>query len=714
MLTIDEFADRLKSYLNSEQVNSVRRAYYYAEQAHDGQTRRSGDPYIIHPLEVASILADMHMDHQILMAAMLHDVIEDTGIERQDIAGQFGDVVADLVDGVSKLTHMNFANKTLARAENFQKMALAMAKDIRVILVKLADRLHNMRTLEVLRPDKRRRIAMETLDIYVPIATRLGMHTLRMELEDLGFFAMHPMRARLIRQAVSNARGNRKDLVSQVQQAIAARLEGEGLKGRVVEREKHLYSIYSKMKNQRKSFDDIMDMFALRIIVDKVDSCYRALGIVHNFYKPIPGRFKDYIAIPKANGYQSLHTTLFGMHGVPIEIQIRTQEMEDMANNGIAAHWLYKSGEEALSGSHAKTQEWLKDVLELQKNAGDSLEFIENVKIDLFPDEIYVFTPKGHILELPKGATAVDYAYAVHTDVGNTCVACRINKRLASLSQPLQSGQTVEVVAAPGARPNAAWLNFVVTGKARSNIRHFLKHQRRNESIALGRRLLNKALVSFNSNLEQISDQVIHKQLSIFNLEDLDELLEDIGLGNRMAYIVAKILVEPGSLPENKSQVGLSNREKPLSIRGSEGMVISFGKCCYPIPGDPVVGYVNSGLGIVIHTDTCHTVSEIRHNPEKVLEVDWDKDVSGEFTVELSVELEHHRSMIASLATAITAVEGNIEKISMAEQDSQFSIVQLLLSVRNRSHLEKIIKRLKAIKGVHSIIRQHRDAQTPD
>ena len=710
MLTIDEFAGRLKSYLNPEQVNLVRRAYYYAEQAHDGQTRRSGDPYIIHPLEVASILADMHMDHQSLMAAMLHDVIEDTGIEKQDIAGQFGDVVADLVDGVSKLTHMNFENKTLAQAENFQKMALAMAKDIRVILVKLADRLHNMRTLGVLRPDKRRRIAKETLDIYVPIANRLGMHTLRIELEDLGFFAMYPMRARLIRQAVRNARGNRKDLVSQVQQAIAARLEEEGLKGRVVGREKHLYSIYSKMKNQRKSFDDIMDMFAFRIIVDKVDSCYRALGIVHNFYKPIPGRFKDYIAIPKANGYQSLHTTLFGMHGVPIEIQIRTQEMEDMANNGIAAHWLYKSGEEALSGSHARTRQWLKGVLELQKNAGDSLEFIENVKIDLFPDEVYVFTPKGHILELPKGATAVDYAYAVHTDVGNTCVACRINKRLASLSQPLQSGQTVEVVTAPGARPNAAWLNFVVSGKARSNIRHFLKHQRRNESIALGRRLLNKALVSFDSSLEQISEQVIHKQLSVFSLDDLDELLEDIGLGNRMAYIVAKILVEPGSLPENKSQLDLSNSEKPLSIRGSEGMVISFGKCCYPIPGDPVVGHVSSGRGIVIHTDTCPNVSEIRHNPEKVLEVEWDKEVSGEFTVELSVELEHHRGMIASLATAITAVEGNIEKISMVEQDSRCSIVQLLLSVRDRLHLAKIIKRLRVIKGVHSIIRRRRDS----
>ncbi|WP_373690721.1 bifunctional GTP diphosphokinase/guanosine-3',5'-bis pyrophosphate 3'-pyrophosphohydrolase [Endozoicomonas sp. ISHI1] len=706
LLTIEEFADRLKSYLNPEQVNLVRRAYYYAEQAHDGQTRRSGEPYITHPLEVAAILADMHMDHHSLMAAMLHDVIEDTGIEKTAIHEQFGEVVADLVDGVSKLTHMQFENKTLAQAENFQKMALAMARDIRVILVKLSDRLHNMRTLGVLRPDKRRRIARETLDIYVPIANRLGMHNLRIELEDLGFQAMYPMRSRMIRQAVKEARGNRKDLVGQVQRAIAVRLEEVGLMGRVVGREKHLYSIYRKMRNQSKSFAEIMDMFAFRIIVGSADSCYRALGMVHNLYKPIPGRFKDYIAIPKANGYQSLHTSLFGMHGVPVEIQIRTQEMEDMANNGIAAHWLYKSGDEALSGSHARTRQWLKGVLELQKNAGDSLEFIENVKIDLFPDEVYVFTPKGHILELPKGATSVDFAYTVHTDVGNTCVACRIDRRLASLSQPLQSGQTVEVVTAPGARPNVGWLNFVVTGKARSNIRHFLKNQRRNESIALGRRLLNKALVSFESHLDDMDDQVLKGQIESLKFDTLDDLLEDIGLGNRMAYVVARMLMEPGSVETEKTQIDTSDSEKPLSIRGTEGMVISFAKCCYPIPGDPVVGHVSSGRGIVIHTESCKNISDIRHSPEKVLEVDWDKDVSGEFTVELLVELEHHRGMIASLATSVTAVEGNIEKISMEERDASFCMVQLVIKVKDRLHLARIIKRLRVIKGVNSINRR--------
>ena len=706
MLTIDEFAGRLKSYLTLEQINLVRRAYYYAEQAHDGQIRRSGEPYITHPLEVAAILADMHMDHHSLMAAMLHDVIEDTGIEKSAIVEQFGEIVAELVDGVSKLTHMHFENKTLAQAENFQKMALAMARDIRVILVKLSDRLHNMRTLGVLRPDKRRRIARETLDIYVPIANRLGMHSLRIELEDLGFEAMYPMRSRMIRQAVKQVRGNRRDLVGKVQKAIAARLEEEGLKGRVVGREKHLYSIYKKMRSQSKSFGEIMDMFAFRIIVDSVDSCYRAFGIVHNLYKPIPGRFKDYIAIPKANGYQSLHTTLFGMHGVPVEIQIRTQEMEDMANNGIAAHWLYKSGDEALSGSHARTRQWLKGVLELQKNAGDSLEFIENVKIDLFPDEVYVFTPRGAILELPKGATAVDFAYAVHTDVGNTCVACRIDKRLASLSQPLQSGQTVEIVTAEGASPNVAWLNFVLTGKARSNIRHFLKYQRRNESIALGYRLLNKALVSFDTRVDHLDQGILNQQLENFKLDSLDELLEDIGLGNRMAYIVARMLVEPQETDgEEKSSLDV-DIEQSLTIRGTEGMVISFAKCCHPIPGDPVVGHVSSGRGIVIHTDSCKNIAEIRHNPEKVLEVDWDKHVSGEFTVDLQVELEHHRGMIASLATSITAVEGNIEKISMEERDASFCMVQLLVNVKDRVHLARIIKRLRVIKGVHSITRR--------
>ena len=640
MPSIDALADRLSGYLGDEQVNLVRRAYFYAEQAHDGQRRRSGEAYVTHPLAVASILADMHMDHQSLMAAMLHDVIEDTGIAKEALHAQFGESVAELVDGVSKLTQMNFETKAEAQAENFQKMAMAMARDIRVILVKLADRLHNMRTLEVLSGEKRRRIAKETLEIYAPIANRLGMHSMRVEFEDLGFKAMHPMRSERIRAAVRRARGNRKEIVTRIEESLLHCLEREGLSGEVVGREKHLYSIYQKMRGKRKSFNEIMDVYAFRIVVDKVDTCYRVLGAVHNLYKPLPGRFKDYIAIPKANGYQSLHTTLFGMHGVPIEIQIRTREMEEMANNGIAAHWLYKSSEDELpKGNHARARQWVKGVLELQQRAGNSLEFIESVKIDLFPDEVYVFTPKGRIMELPKGSTAVDFAYAVHTDVGNTCIACRINRRLAPLSQALESGSTVEIVSAPGARPNPAWLNFVVTGKARTHIRHALKLQRRSESVNLGERLLNKVLASFETHLDKVPAE---RQLAVLNeyrLETFDDLLEDIGLGNRMAYVVARrLLASDGE--------ELPNAEGPLAIRGTEGLVLSYAKCCTPIPGDPIVGHLSAGKGMVVHMDTCRNISEVRHNPEKCIQLAWAKDVTGEFNVELRVELEHQLSLI--------------------------------------------------------------------
>lgn len=614
MPAIDALADRLSTYLGPDQVNLVRRAYFYAEQAHDGQRRRSGEAYVTHPLAVANILADMHMDHQSLMAAMLHDVIEDTGIPKEALVAQFGETVAELVDGVSKLTQMDFQSKAEAQAENFQKMAMAMARDIRVILVKLADRLHNMRTLEVLAGEKRRRIAKETLEIYAPIANRLGMHTMRVEFEDLGFKAMHPMRSERIRAAVRRARGNRNEIVEKIEESLIHCLEREGLEGEVMGREKHLYSIYKKMRGKRRAFNEIMDVYAFRIVVDKVDTCYRVLGAVHNLYKPLPGRFKDYIAIPKANGYQSLHTTLFGMHGVPIEIQIRTREMEEMANNGIAAHWLYKSnGEETPKGTHARARQWVKGVLELQQRAGNSLEFIESVKIDLFPDEVYVFTPKGRIMEMPKGSTAVDFAYAVHTDVGNTCIACRVNRRLAPLSQPLESGSTVEIVTAPGARPNPAWLNFVVTGKARTHIRHALKLQRRSESVNLGERLLNKVLAGFETSLEKIGPERIRQTVAEYQVDSMDDLLEDIGLGNRMAYVIARRLIasEGEQAPAD---------EGPLAIRGTEGLVLSYAKCCTPIPGDPIVGHLSAGKGMVVHQESCRNISEVRHNPDKCIQ----------------------------------------------------------------------------------------------
>jgi GTP diphosphokinase / guanosine-3',5'-bis(diphosphate) 3'-diphosphatase len=702
--TIDSLSSSLTSYLGKDQVNNVRRAYYYAEQAHEGQFRRSGDPYVTHPLAVAGILSDMHMDHQSLMAAMLHDVIEDTGISKTAIKTQFGNSVADLVDGVSKLNKITFSSRAEAQAENFQKMAMAMAKDLRVILVKIADRLHNMRTLDVLAADKRRRIARETLDIYAPIANRLGMNTVRVEFEELGFAALYPMRARRISAAVKRIRGNRKEILSKIETSIEACLEREGLPGRCAGREKHLYSIYEKMRSKRKSFSEIMDVYAFRIVVDKVDTCYRVLGAVHSLYKPVPGRFKDYIAIPKANGYQSLHTTLFGMHGVPIEIQIRTEEMEAMANNGIASHWLYKSSDDLPSNAHVRAREWVNGLLDMQKHAGNSLEFIENVKIDLFPDEIYVFTPKGTIFELPAGSTAVDFAYAIHTDVGNSCVACRISRRLAPLSEPLQSGQTVEIITAPGTQPNPAWLSFVVTGKARSNIRHYLKNQKHSESVALGRRLLHKALAGFGNQFENIAQENIDEVLQQTKLQSINHLLEEIGLGNRMSYMIAQRLTAQSNMSTDEAQKE-SDKQGSLDIRGSEGMVMNYAKCCRPIPGDPIIGHISSGRGMVIHTDDCNNIADIRDNAEKCVSVRWDPQVEGEFSVELRVELENERGIIATLATTITGTEANIEKISTVERDARFSIVNLSLNVRNRVHLARVMKRVRHIKAVAKVTR---------
>jgi len=693
----------LQTYLSPDQATQVRRAYYFAEQAHYGQFRRSGEPYVTHPLAVAGILAEMHMDHQSLMAAMLHDVIEDTGIDKIAIEDQFGHTVAELVDGVSKLTQIEFSSLAEKQAENFQKMALAMAKDIRVILVKLADRLHNMRTLGVLQADKRRRVAWETLEMYAPIALRLGMNNVRMEFENLGFSALYPMRAERISAALRHARGNRKELVEKIRHQIEACLGQEGHEAEVVGREKHLYSIYAKMKTKQKSFSEIMDIFAFRIIVDSVDTCYRVLGCIHSLYKPVPGQFKDYVAIPKANGYQSLHTVLMGMHGVPIEIQIRTRDMEEMANNGIAAHWLYKSSDEsAVNGSHTRARQWVQGLLEMQERAGNSLEFIENVKIDLFPDEVYVFTPRGDILELPRGATAVDFAYAVHTDVGNGCIGCRINRRLAPLSEPLQSGQTVEIITASDGRPNPAWFNYAVTGKARTNIRHFLKQQRREDSIALGRQLLDKSLSAFNASLDELDPARTEAYLARTGCEALDDLLQDIAKGDRLAIITAQQL-----LGESAGEADGESASPPtiVAIRGTEGFMVSYAKCCHPIPGDAVAGYISSERGIVVHRERCHNLAELRDNTEKLVPLRWDEEVEGEFSAALRVEVENRRGMIAVLATRINSLEVNIEKISSEDKDYQFSYVDLEMSVKNRVQLATIMKRIRALKEVRKVAR---------
>ena len=701
MQTIDALDSTLRSYLNPEQTNHVKRAYYFAEQAHFGQLRRSGEEYVTHPLAVAGILADMHMDHQSLMAAMLHDVIEDTGIPKSAIGKQFGPTVAELVDGVSKLTQMEFETLEEKQAENFQKMALAMARDIRVILVKLADRLHNMRTLGVLQAGKARRIARETLDIYAPIAQRLGMNTVRIEFEDLGFNALYPMRARRIDAALRSARGHRKELVDKIRHQIETTLAQEGHEVEVLGREKHLYSIYKKMKSKRKSFSEIMDIYAFRIIVDSVDTCYRVLGCIHSLYKPVPGEFKDYIAIPKANGYQSLHTVLMGMHGVPIEIQIRTREMEAMANNGIAAHWLYKTDGQSTNGSHTRAREWVQGLLEMQQRAGNSLEFIENVKIDLFPDEIYVFTPKGRILELPRGATAVDFAYAVHTDVGNSCVACRINRRLAPLSEPLQSGETVEILTAPGASPNPSWFNYAVSAKARTNIRHFLKNQTREDSVTLGRRLLDRALAAFDTSLEQLADNQLAEYLQRHHYELLDDLLEQIARGNRLPAITAQQLL--GGLGADPTRA--TNDVSPVAIRGTEGFMVNYARCCHPIPGDPIEGYLSAEKGVVVHRERCKNLADMREKSERLVALRWDELVEGEYSVELRIEVENRRGMIAVIATRINSMGVNIEKISTDDKDYQFTYVDLEMLVHNRVHLAHIMKRLRAIGSVRKVTR---------
>jgi guanosine-3',5'-bis(diphosphate) 3'-pyrophosphohydrolase len=700
LLTIDSFALELSAYLGENQIQQVQKAYYFAEAAHQGQARSSGEAYISHPLAVAAILADMHMDHQCLMAALLHDVIEDTGIPKHTISKEFDEEVADLVDGVSKLKIM-FQTRAEAQAENFQKMTLAMAKDIRVIMVKLADRLHNMRTIGHLSGEKQRRIARETLEIYAPIANRLGMNNIRIEFEELGFKALYPLRSSMIEKAVRKARGNRKEYVNNILDTITNCLARDGIDGEVFGREKHLYSIYDKMRSKRRSFAEIMDVYAFRIVVDSVDTCYRVLGAVHNLYKPVAGRFKDYIAIPKANGYQSLHTTLFGMHGLPIEIQIRTFDMEMVANNGIAGHWLYKANDESNTGSHKRAREWMKGLLEIQQSAGNSLEFIENVKIDLFPDEVYVFTPRGEIYDLPLGATPVDFAYAVHTDIGNTCVACRIDRRLAPLSATLESGQTVEIITAPGAHPNPAWLSFVITGKARGTIRHTLKNQQRNESLALGRRLLERTLKTHQTSIDAIQPERLQEVLSERNMTNLDQLLEAIGLGNQMAAVIARRLAS--TVGEAAEEPAI--RHSPLAIMGTEGLVVTYAKCCKPIPGDPIIGHISAGKGIVIHMDTCRNMAELRAKPEETMSVRWDPRVTQEFSVELRVELEHEKNIVAVLASTIANADANVERISMMERDAHLSSVNLVVAVRDRVHLANVIKRLRIIKGVIKITR---------
>lgn len=694
MYLFEGLKESASGYLEPDQVELLKQAYQVARDAHEGQMRTSGEPYITHPVAVARILADMRLDHETLMAALLHDTIEDTPVTKEELAEIFSESIAELVEGVSKLDKLKFRDKKEAQAENFRKMMMAMTQDIRVILIKLADRTHNMRTLGALRPDKRRRIARETLEIYAPIANRLGIHNIKIELEDLGFQAYYPMRYRVLKEVVKAARGNRKELIQSIEAAVHTRLEDTGLQGTVKGREKNLYSIYNKMRSKELQFQEVMDIYAFRVIVDSIDTCYRVMGAMHGLYKPRPGRFKDYIAIPKANGYQSLHTSLFGPHAVPVEIQIRTEDMDQMADKGVAAHWIYKKGSSAEQGTttQVRARKWMQSLLELQQSASTSFEFVENFKTELFPEEIYVFTPEGRILELPVGATPVDFAYEVHTDVGNTCVGARVNRQAYPLSQPLISGQTVEIITAKGARPNAAWLNFVVTGKARAKIRQILKSLKEVDAVALGKRLLNHALGE--TKLDTISSEQIDSVVNDTKHNTLDELLADIGLGNAMSIVIAqRLLGDQIEQHEDKD----SNM---MPIRGAEGMLVTFANCCRPIPGDAVIAHVSPGKGLVVHMESCANIRGYQGEPDKYIPVQWDSAEGVEYQANLRVEIVNHQGALAKITSIVAAEGANIHNLSTEERDGRVFLINLRVSVRDRIHLANVMRRIRVLPEV--------------
>ncbi|MFP4251224.1 MAG: RelA/SpoT family protein [Guyparkeria sp.] len=699
-------AQHLAQYLDAADVARIRTAFEFGAQAHAGQTRKSGEPYISHPIAVAHILADLRMDEATLVAAILHDVVEDTDIVHDQIVAEFGEEVAHLVDGVSKLAQIRFKSKAEAQAANFRKMMMAMVEDVRVILIKLADRLHNMRTLGVMRPDKRRRIARETLDIYTPIANRLGLNAIRHELEDLGFASLHPLRHRILSEAVRRARGNRKEIVAGIQERFEQRFAHERLTADILAREKRPYSIYRKMLSKHLSFKEVFDVFAVRVLVDSVDDCYRALGIVHNLYKPLPGRFKDYIAIPKANGYQSLHTILFGPHGIPLEVQIRTHEMDQFAESGIAAHWLYKAQGDHGSVTQTRAREWLRDLLEIQQKAGNPQEFLESVKVDLFPDEVYVFTPMGEIIELPRRATAVDFAYAIHTDVGNTCVACKIDRRFAPLSTPLESGQTVEVITAPGAVPNPSWLSFVVTARARANIRAYLKHLQDAEAIRLGHRLLAKAMAAEGCDIEELDEPRIDKILREYHQESFNDLLREIGLGNRMAPLVVRLLkAEAGKLDPDEIWREGSGKQAPVIISGTEGLVVSFAGCCHPVPGDAVVGFLSTGRGIVVHRQGCPNASDAGEHPERWLAVEWEAEPTGEYQSQISIQANNVRGGLARIAAAVSDAGSDIDDVRFDDRDVNLTIIDITVRVTDRIHLARVMRAIKQLRDVVRVSR---------
>ncbi len=688
-------------YLKPEDVSQLKNAYTFSDQAHEGQFRMTGDPYISHPVAVAHILTQWHLDGQALTAALLHDVMEDTEVTKSEISQKFGRMVAELVDGVSKLDKIEFESQEQQQAENFRKMLLAMARDVRVILIKLADRLHNMRTLDVMHPKKRARIARETLEIYAPIANRLGLNNLYQELQEHAFRHLYPNRFNVLTKALTRARGNRREVVDKILDSIRQKLADSGIDSLVTGREKNIFSIYKKMLEKTLSFAEVYDIYGFRVIVKDVGACYLALGALHQLYKPIPGKFKDYVAIPKANGYQSLHTTLFGPFGTPLEVQIRTQEMHKIAEAGVASHWLYKESGASLSDLQTKTHQWLQSLLEMQSETGNSAEFLEHLKVDLFPDETYVFTPKGKIMALPHGATCVDFAYAVHTDIGNRCVAAKVNHELVPLRTELKNGDRVEIITAAHAKPNPSWLNFVVTGKARSHIRHFLKTMQYEESAQLGERLLTQALLALRSAPDKVNDTHWEKLLKESGAKSRQEILADIGLGKQLAIVVARKLLSIGEPRDGRNVL-----PGTVVIRGSEGMALQFAKCCHPIPGDPIIGFLRKGHGLVIHTHDCPVARKTRGDPEKWLDVEWAPDTKKLFSVSIKLVVANQRGVLAKVAAEIAETGSNIDNVSLEPGDSSaYSNIDFTLQVINRLHLAQIMRSLRRIQEVIRITR---------
>jgi len=697
--------ERATDYLTAEQRALLRRAWAVGAAAHAGQMRKSGEPYITHPVAVARVLAEQNVDVETLVAAILHDTIEDTPVDRAQLAAEFGETVAELVDGVTKLDKLKFQDRQEAAAESFRKMLLAMARDLRVILIKLADRLHNMRTLGAQGEEARQRIARETLEIYAPIAQRLGMNLIKTELQDLGFRALHPIRHAVLEKRIRAQPLVRREALARIEAQLAQKLANEGLESRLVSRVKSPWSIYNKMQAEGKTFTQVMDVFGFRVIVGTVADCYHALGVVHSVYKPLDGRFRDFIAIPKANGYQSLHTVLFGPYGSPIEVQIRTAEMDLIAERGIAAHWTYKHGGEAPNSAQVRAHSWIRSLLESQRGTGSSLEFLENVKVDLFPDEVYLFTPKGDIMALPRNSTALDFAYAVHTDVGNQAVAARVDRKLVPLRTKLVSGQKVEIVTAKSSSPKPQWLEFVVTGKARTAIRHQLKHLEHEDAMQLGHRMLDRALEERGSSLERLPPARLDAYLGELRYPRLEELLADIALGNRMPAQVAQALTrdEGGTLDLDTAAMPRSGDK--ILITGNERGIITFASCCMPIPGDDIMGYHTTGRGIMVHRLECPNVADYRKSPERWVSIGWDRDVSGDFGAALRVEVDNSPGVLAQVAAAIAGAHSNIDGVEYLERDTNVAAIRFSIEVKNRKHLADVIRRTRRLQVVHGVQR---------